>query len=223
MSRTRIKFCGFTREADIDAAVAAGADAIGLVFYPASKRCLTLERAAELRRRVPAFVSVVALTVNEDEGRLREIAAAVRPDLLQFHGDESPEACLRQGLPYLRAFRVGAPGLDTPDALLESCLAHELAAGWLFDSHSTGYGGSGRSFDWSSLTAVARSENARPLVLSGGLHVARVRQALAEVRPYAVDVSSGVESEPGIKDAGKMRQFAEQVRRHDEDAARETT
>src|SRR5690606_33709527 len=112
-------------------------------------------------------------------------------------------------------------GTETPEALLESCLPHGAAAGWLFDSHSAGYGGSGRSFDWSALTAVARSANARPLVLSGGLHVARVRQALAEVRPHAVDVSSGVETEPGIKSAEKMRQFAEEVRRHD--AARQTT
>ncbi len=215
MSRTRIKFCGFTREQDIDDAVAAGADAIGLVFFARSKRHVTPERAAQLRARVPAFVDVVALTVNAAADEIERILDLVQPDLLQFHGDESPQACARYGRRYLRAFRVGAPGMDTPAALLESCVAHHAAAGWLFDSHSEGYGGSGRSFDWSCLNSVAHSENARPLVLSGGLHAERVFQALADVRPYAVDVSSGVEIEPGIKSAEKMRQFANEVRRFD--------
>src|SRR5690606_31359974 len=145
MSRTRIKFCGFTRAEDIDAAVAAGADAIGLVFYPHSKRCISLELAAQLRARVPLFVDVVALTVNAAEPEVRAILDAVRPSVLQFHGDESPEDCARYGVPYLKAMRVGAPGLDSAEALLESCLAHRAAAGWLFDSHSAGFGGSGRS------------------------------------------------------------------------------
>ena len=215
MSRTRIKFCGFTRAEDIDAAVAAGADAIGLVFYPHSKRCISLELAAQLRARVPLFVDVVALTVNAAEPEVRAILDAVRPSVLQFHGDESPEDCARYGVPYLKAMRVGAPGLDSAEALLESCLAHRAAAGWLFDSHSAGFGGSGRSFDWSLLSSIAHSADARPLVLSGGLHAAKVRQALAEVRPYAVDVSSGVETEPGLKSAVKMQQFAQEVRRFD--------
>lgn len=215
MSRTRIKFCGFTRAEDVDAAVAAGADAIGLVFYPRSKRCVSLEQAARLRARVPLFVDVVALTVNASESEVREILDAVRPDLLQFHGEETPEACARYGAPYLKAFRVGAEGADSAGALLKSCLAHRAAAGWLFDSHSAGFGGSGRSFDWSLLSSVAHSADARPLVLSGGLHAAKVRQALAEVRPYAVDVSSGVETEPGLKSAEKMQQFAQEVRRYD--------
>lgn len=215
MPRTRIKFCGLTRVEDVDAAVAAGADAIGLVFYPKSQRAVSLELAARLRARVPLFVDVVALTVNATVDEIGQILAAVRPDVLQFHGDESPDDCARYGVPYLRAFRVGAEGLETPRALLESCAAHTAAAGWLFDSHSAGYGGSGRSFDWSLLSSVARNANARPLVLSGGLHAAKVRQALAEVRPYAVDVSSGVETEPGLKSAEKMQQFAHEVRCHD--------
>lgn len=215
MYRTRIKFCGITREQDIDEAVAAGADAIGLVFYARSKRSVTPERAALLRARVPAFVDVVALTVNAPEHEMKAIIDAVRPDILQFHGDELPQHCASFGVRYLRAFRVGAPGLETPEALLESCFAHQAAAGWLFDSHSDGYGGSGRSFDWLSLKPVARSANARPLVLSGGLHAEKVAQALAVVRPYAVDVSSGIETEPGVKSADKMRQFANEVRRFD--------
>lgn len=215
MYRTRIKFCGLTREQDIDDAVAAGADAIGLVFFARSKRYLTLERAAQLRARVPPFVSVTALTVNASTQEMREILDVVRPDVLQFHGDEDPSSCAQYGRPYMRAFRVGAPGMDTPEALLESCLAHSAAAGWLFDSHSEGFGGSGRSFDWSYLSSVTHNESARPLVLSGGLHAQKVYQALADVRPYAVDVSSGVEIEPGIKSAEKMRQFANEVRRFD--------
>ncbi len=215
MSRTRIKFCGLTREDDIDAAVAAGADAIGFVFYPLSKRVLTLERAKHLRARVPAFVNVVALTVNATEDEINAIVRIVQPDLLQFHGDETPEFCERFGRPYLRAFRVGAPGLDTPPALLESCLFYGSAAGWLFDSHSDGYGGSGKSFDWSYLSTLAGIANARPVVLSGGLHAANIRQALADVRPYAVDVSSGVELAPGVKCPTKMQEFANEVRRFD--------
>lgn len=215
MYRTRIKFCGLTREQDIDDAVAAGADAIGLVFFARSKRFVTPERAARLRARIPPFVSVTALTVNASVQEIREILDVVHPDVLQFHGDEDPESCAQYGRPYMRAFRVGAPGMDTPEALLESCLAHSAAAGWLFDSHSEGFGGSGRSFDWSCLSSVAHNANARPLVLSGGLHAQKVYQALADVRPYAVDVSSGVETEPGIKSAEKMRQFANEVRRFD--------
>src|SRR5690606_5137962 len=132
MYRTRIKFCGFTREQDIDDAVAAGADAIGLVFFSRSKRYVTPQRAAQLRTRVPPFVDVVALTVNAQPQEIEQILDVVQPDILQFHGDESPEACARYGQRYLRAFRVGAPGLDTPAALLESCHAHHAAAGWLF-------------------------------------------------------------------------------------------
>src|SRR5690606_39709753 len=122
---------------------------------------------------------------------------------------ESPEDCARYGVPYLKAMRVGAPGLDSAEALLESCLAHRAAAGWLFDSHSAGFGGSGRSFDWSLLSSIAHSADARPLVLSGGLHAAKVRQALAEVRPYAVDVSIGVETEHGLKSAAIMHPVAQ--------------
>src|SRR5690606_27123279 len=134
----------------------------------------SLELAAQLRARVPLFVDVVALTVNAAEPEVRAILYAVRPSVLQFHGDESPEDCARYGVPYLKAMRVGAPGLDSAEALLESCLAHRAAAGWLFDSHSAGFGGSGRSFDWSLLSSIAHSADARPLVLSGGLHAAKV-------------------------------------------------
>lgn len=211
MSRTRIKICGLTREEDVAAAVGAGADAIGLVFYPPSRRALSPARAAELRRLVPPFVDVVALFVNASDEQVREVLDVVRPDLLQFHGDETPQQCERHGHRYLRAFRVGGPGMETSQALLKSCLQYGSAAGWLFDSHSDGYGGSGRVFDWS----LVSSESARPVVLSGGLHAANVAAAIESVRPFAVDVSSGVEESPGIKSAAKIAQFVAQVRQAD--------
>lgn len=207
--RTRIKICGLTREQDVDAAVQAGADAIGLVFYPRSPRYVSPERAAELRARVPPFVAVVALFVNAPEHGVRRVIDVVQPDLLQFHGDESVADCERFGRRYLRAFRVGGPGLATPGDLLKSCLTYSSATAWLFDSHSDGYGGSGRVFDWS----LVQSANARPVVLSGGLHAENVAAAVATVRPFAVDVSSGVEVSPGIKSAEKIADFVAQVRR----------
>ena len=141
--RTRVKICGLTRETDIIAAVEAGADAIGLMLYSGSKRCLTAERAAQLRRLVPAFVSATALFVNASPSAIQAVIDSVNPDLLQFHGDESPEACRQSGRLYLKAFRVGAPGLDTPESLAAHCKNYDDAAGWLFDSYSAGYGGSG--------------------------------------------------------------------------------
>ena len=209
--RTRIKICGLTREQDLEAAVSAGADAIGLVFYPRSARYLTPQRAAQLRALVPPFVDVVALFVNAAESEVQTVLDVVQPDLLQFHGDETPEQCEVYGRRYLRAFRVGGPGLETSQGLLKSCEQYISAAGWLFDSHSDGYGGSGRAFDWS----LVQSASARPVVLSGGLHAENVAAAVAMVRPFAVDVSSGVEQAPGIKSADKIAAFVNEVRRAD--------
>ncbi|MGN6578708.1 MAG: phosphoribosylanthranilate isomerase [Bordetella sp.] len=210
--RTRIKICGLTREADIVDAVEAGVDAIGLVFHPGSKRFLTVERAAQLRRAVPAFVDVVALFVNAQPDAIRAVVDRVQPDLLQFHGDESPEACRRSGRRYLRAFRVGAPGLDTPEDLAAHCMTYDDAAGWLYDSYSAGYGGSGLAFDHHLLSGVQACSASRPLILSGGLKPENVAQAVRAVRPWAVDVSSGVEIEPGVKSAQRMRAFVAEVR-----------
>lgn len=210
--RTRIKICGLTRETDIAAAAQAGADAIGFVFHPSSKRCLAVDRAAQLRREVPAFVDVVALFVNAAPQTVQAVIDRVQPDLLQFHGDESPEICRQSGRRYLRAFRVGAPGLDTPEGLAAYCRAYGDAAGWLFDSYSAGYGGSGLAFDHHLLSTVQAESASRPLVLSGGLKPESVAQAVRAVRPWAVDVSSGVEIEPGIKSAQRMQAFVAAVR-----------
>ena len=205
--RTRIKICGLTREQDIDAAVAAGVDAIGFVFYAKSKRCLTPMRAAQLRRMVPAFVDVVALFVNPEEAEVRAVLDQVKPELLQFHGDETPQDCARYGHRFLRAFRAGAPGLDTAESLASSCRAYGEAAGWLFDSYSAGYGGSGHGFDYTLLDEVRADPVSRPLILSGGLNAENVGQAVELVRPWAVDVSSGVELEQGIKSSDRISFF----------------
>lgn len=205
--RTRIKICGLTREQDIEAAVSAGVDAIGFVFYAKSKRCLTPTRAAQLRRMVPAFVDVVALFVNPEEAEVRAVLDEVGPELLQFHGDETPLDCARYGHRFLRAFRAGAPGLDTAEDLASSCRAYGEAAGWLFDSYSAGYGGSGHGFDYALLDDVGADPISRPLILSGGLNAENVGQAIELVRPWAVDVSSGVEVEQGIKSSDRISFF----------------
>jgi len=214
--RTRVKICGLTREADLASAVQAGADAIGFVFYPGSKRYVQPARAAQLRRAVPAFVDVVALFVNPSPADVQAVLDQVGPDLLQFHGDESPSDCARYGTRFLRVFRAGAPGLDTPQGLAAACRAYGEAAGWLFDSYSAGYGGSGQAFDHGLLAAVRADAAARPVILSGGLNAANVGPAIHACRPWAVDVSSGVETAPGEKSPDKIRTLLEAVRQADD-------
>jgi phosphoribosylanthranilate isomerase len=213
--RTRIKICGMTRPQDIDAAIEAGADAIGLIFYPKSKRYVTLEQAALLRRAVPAFVDVVSLFVNPSEDEVRQVLDQVGPDLLQFHGDETPYDCERYGKRYMKAFRVGGPGTDSAPLLAQTCLPYRKAAGWLFDSYTAGYGGSGLTFEHALLEQVRADAQAAPVILSGGLNAANVETAVRLLRPWAVDVSSGVEDQPGIKSAQKIVAFVDAVRRAD--------
>jgi phosphoribosylanthranilate isomerase len=209
--RTRIKICGLTREADVDAAVQAGADAIGLVLYAKSPRAVSVARAAELARRLPPFVMPVCLFVNADAALIDESVKAIPQALLQFHGDETPAECEatfeRLGRPYLRAARM-SPSLH----LLDFASSYQSAAGVLLDAHVEGYGGGGKAFDWSLVPANVP----RPVVLSGGLHPANVIDGITHVRPWAVDVSSGVEIAKGLKDAALMRQFCEAV--HEADA-----
>lgn len=213
-ARTRIKICGITRAEDLDDAVAIGADAIGFVFYPPSKRCLSLEQAHRLRSRVPAFVSTVALFVNPAREEVESVLRAARPSLLQFHGDETPQQCEAFGVPYLKAFRVGAPGLDTPGALARTCADFANADGWLFDSYTEAYGGSGKVFEHALLEGLA-SIKRRPCVISGGLTPESVEAVVRAIRPWAVDVSSGVETSPGVKSVGRMRDFVSSVTRAD--------
>lgn len=209
----RIKICGITRAEDLLCAIDAGVDALGFVFYPPSKRCLSLTAAELLGQQVPAFVASVALFVNPDEKTVLDVQHALRPSLLQFHGDESPEWCRRFDLPYLKAFRIGAPGLETPESLARACMTYSDAAGWLFDSYSPAFGGSGQRFDLDLLERARHiMSDTRPIVLSGGLDGANVSSAINRIRPWAVDVSSGVESSPGIKSHEKIRLFAKAVK-----------
>ena len=206
MHRTRIKICGLTRVDDALAAVHAGADAIGLVFYPPSPRAVDLEQALAIRRALPPFVATVALFVNADAAAIERVIERLRPSLLQFHGDESPQDCARYGHPYLRAARV-RPGLD----LVDFGSRYASAQGILVDAFVDGYGGGGEVFDWSLIPKNVDF----PIVLSGGLNARNVAQAVRCVRPWAVDVSSGVESARGVKSAAAMREFIAAVRQAD--------
>ena len=204
--RTRVKICGITRPEDAESAARADADAIGLVFYPPSPRFVSIERAIEVRNALPPFVQSVALFVNPDAAQVAQVLGRLAPSLLQFHGEETQGFCSQFGIPYIKACRV-AEGVD----LLEYLRAFPDASGWLLDAYVDGYGGKGRSFDWSLVPA--RRE--RPLVLSGGLSRHNVRQAIRRVRPWGVDVSSGVESAKGIKDPAMIAAFIDEVRHED--------
>jgi phosphoribosylanthranilate isomerase len=202
LQRTRIKICGLTREADVDAAVEAGADAIGFVLYPKSPRAVSAQRAGELARRLPPFVTPVLLFVNAAAQEIEAAVQAVPHALLQFHGDETPVQCRAPARPYLRAVRMG-PGVD----LLDCGASFSDAQALLLDAHVEGYGGGGKVFDWSLVLPGVACR----LVLSGGLNPANVTDGMLRVRPWAVDVSSGVEAAKGVKDATLMRRFCQAV------------
>jgi len=205
--RTRVKICGITSPRDAQAAARLGADAIGLVFYEPSPRYVTIEQAREIADSLPPFVSRVALFVNATAESVRAVLDGVGIDLLQFHGEEDATFCGLFGIPYLKAVRV-RKGLN----LLEYLSPFYGAAGWLLDAYRPDYyGGTGETFDWGVIPAGLE----RPVVLSGGLTVANVAEAVRRVRPWAVDVSSGVESTKGVKDADKIAAFIEGVRNAD--------
>jgi phosphoribosylanthranilate isomerase len=213
-SRTRIKICGLTRAQDVHACVDSGADALGFVFFPPSKRFVSAAHAAELCADLPAFISTVALFVNPEPQAVKDVMQRLKPSLLQFHGDEDPDYCASFGMPYLKAFRVGGPGLDTPANVAKTCQGFSRAAGWLFDSYTPAFGGSGQGFDHALLSDVSKAQNTpRPMILSGGLNSQNVHAALQALRPWAVDVSSGVEDGPGVKSAQKIHTFVQAVQR----------
>lgn len=207
---TRIKICGFTRAEDARAAAELGADAVGLVFYPGSKRHIGIDTAREIAAALPPFVSIVALFVNQDAECIRQVLSQVPVDVLQFHGDETPEFCRQFQRPYLKAVRVR----ETAD-IMQAAACYADARALLLDAHVEGeYGGTGHAFDWS----VLPERLAVSWILSGGLHAGNVAAALRQTGACTVDVSSGVESAPGVKCPHKMREFIRQVRRFDVEA-----
>jgi phosphoribosylanthranilate isomerase len=234
--RTRIKICGLTREQDVDAAVEAGADAVGFVLYARSPRAVTAERAADLARRLPPFVTPVLLFVNEAPGRIRAATDRIGNALIQFHGDETPAQCLEATggghRPFMRAARIPLDDAQAFD-LLKFAADYQQAQALLLDAHVEGYGGGGKTFNWSRITASSAPADSaasavvlRHLVLSGGLTSANVTDGIVQLRPLcktlAVDVSSGVEVSTseggtlkGIKDAAKIHQFVAAVRAAD--------
>lgn len=197
--RTRIKICGITRVQDAQAAVELGADAVGLVFYAPSPRSVGAEQAREIIAAIPPFVTVVGLFVDPRRDLVESVLRQCPLSLLQFHGDEEPGFCAAFGLPYIKAARVKA------DAdLIQYLSPYASAQGWLLDAyHDRLYGGTGASFDWKLIPRGL----ARPVILSGGLTPENVGAAVRQVRPWAVDVSSGVEAAKGIKDAAKIAAF----------------
>ena len=215
--RTRVKICGLTREQDVDAAVAAGADAVGFVMYPASPRFVSVARAAALARRLPPLVTPVLLFVNEPAGAVQAAGAMLPNVLLQLHGDETPAQCdqAAAGRPYLRAARIplgdGAADFD----LVKYAQDYSNAQAILLDAHVDGFGGGGKAFNWSLLPPSVNCH----LVLSGGLTPANVTDGISQLRTrcksFAVDVSSGVEASRGIKDPAKILQFVAAVQAAD--------
>jgi len=222
--RTRIKICGLTREQDVDAAVAAGVDAIGFVRYSRSQRLVSIERAVDLARRLPPFVTPVLLYVNEETQTVLDECARLALALVQFHGDETPQQCLDATHAGARAFMRAARIPLGPEAaafdLVEYAAQFHRAHAILLDAHVEGYGGAGRTFNWSLLPPSVNCH----LVLSGGLTPANVTDGILQLRSrcktLSVDVSSGVEVSKGIKDAGKIHQFVAAVREADAQLAK---
>ena len=208
MQRTRIKICGITRPEDANAVVDAGADAIGLVFYPPSPRAVSIEQAQNVVADVPAFVTVTALFVNPTVEQVQSVLDSVRIDLIQFHGDEDDDFCRQFGHPYIKALRV-----RQASDVVALCLRFPSALAVLLDSYKPGVpGGTGETFDWSLVPATPP----KPIILAGGLDPENVNHAIDGVHPFALDVSGGVEAAKGIKDHGKITKFVNEVYRVDQ-------
>ena len=199
----RVKICGLTRLQDIESAVQVGADALGFVFYRESPRSVSVTQAQELLKQVPPFITKVALFVNAEDALIHSVCETLPIDCLQFHGDETPEQCSRWNKPYLKAVRM-KDGVD----LIQYQQHYDTAQGFLLDAFVPGvYGGTGCVFDWSTVNVAGTV----PFILSGGLRASNVRSGIERIKPYAVDVSSGVESAPGIKSLDKMVSFMREV------------
>lgn len=201
--RTRVKICGITRVEDAVDVVNLGADAIGLVFYAPSPRNVTISQAIEIANKIPALITIVALFVDADSAFIQEVISKVKPTLLQFHGDETPEECAQYSLPYIKAIRV------KPDTnLVQYAMTFNSAKALLLDAYTEGVvGGTGHQFDW----RLIPSNLSKPVILAGGLTPQNVAAAIKQVLPFAVDVSGGVELSKGIKDPAKIAEFMRQV------------
>lgn len=207
--RTRIKFCGMTRAGDVRLAGELGVDAVGFIFARDSRRRVAPAEAWAMRQAIAPLVDVVALFQNNGREEVREVLRAVRPTVLQFHGDEDDGFCSSFRLPYLKAIAMGGDAEVSGNGLRQQ---YPHATGFLFDSHAAGgSGGTGLTFDWSQIPADLQ----RPCLLAGGIRPENVYEAIIATRPWGVDVSSGIESAPGLKDGDRMRHFVEQVRRAD--------
>jgi phosphoribosylanthranilate isomerase len=204
--RTRVKICGITRKQDAQVAVDAGVDAVGLVFYEKSPRFVSKAQAAEISQLIPAFISRVALFKDADENIVQSVLQQVEIDLIQFHGSETVDFCEQFDRPYIKALGMNSAECDV-NYLISSAKKYQSAKALLLDGHAPGEaGGTGETFDWSSIAEINK-----PVVLAGGLTADNVKQAIEIVHPFAVDVSSGVESSPGIKDKEKVAAFMQQV------------
>lgn len=202
--RTRVKFCGITRYEDARLAVELGVDALGFVFYEESPRYVSVDEAADIIRQLPPFVSTVGLFVNASFGEVASIVDDAGIDIVQFHGEETAAECERIGRPYVKALRMS----DEIDLVVEAD-RYPTAAALLIDSYDpTVAGGTGAAFEWTRVPATLR----QPIILAGGLDAANVAHAIASVQPYAVDVSTGIEFDKGIKDPVKMRKFMQRVK-----------
>jgi phosphoribosylanthranilate isomerase len=209
MNRIRVKICGITRPQDALAAAMAGADAIGMVFYPGSQRCISIDTANAIIASLPPFVTTVGLFVDASRDQINSVLRNVSLDMLQFHGSESQQDCLGYAKPYIKAIRMKA-GLD----LMQQLKMYDKSTGLLLDTYVEGVaGGTGQTFNWEMIPANVD----KPLILAGGLNAGNVADAIRRVRPYAVDVSGGVEASVGIKDAGKLTEFIQQIRKFNSD------
>jgi phosphoribosylanthranilate isomerase len=200
--RTRVKMCGMTCANDIAHAITLGVDAIGLIFYEKSARHVTIEQAKLILKDIPAFVDVVAVFVNPTESLVAEVITELPIQLLQFHGDELPEFCTQFGRSYIKA----TPAVSS-QAIIKATEQHQQAAAILLDTPSANRGGTGKVFDWK----VIPSQLTKPVILAGGIDLSNVASAISAISPYAVDVCSGVEKSPGIKDYDKMNKFVHEL------------
>ena len=212
LHRTRVKFCGITRLEDIHLAVDLGVDALGFILYPKSKRALSFEQLKLLVDTVPVWVSSVVLLVNASIAEVNRVIEEVRPDYLQFHGDETAEFCEQFNYPYMRAIRVGAPGISTPEEIARTVAAYKQAKAFIFDAYSPDYGGAGISFDANLLNLVREQQVKEKIILAGGLGPQNIKSLVEQYQPFGVDLCSGVENSLGQKDPSKMRSFIEELR-----------